>query len=118
MTATSALLNQFGLAGLNASLFRQLEPEVLALLESSGDLAGAIGDFTDKFNALVRRFGQTSALCQCAPIAPPVFEESSHPAGSLRADGDSVTTAGGYRIEMLSQHEWKITGPDGASTRI
>ena len=118
MSATSALLNQFGLAGLNASLFRQLEPELLALLESSSDLAGAMGDFTDKFDALVRRFGQTSALCQCAPVAPPTFEDSSHPAGSLRAGQDSVTTAGGYRIEMLGQHEWKITGPDGASTRI
>ncbi|HEV2801902.1 MAG TPA: DUF1521 domain-containing protein [Pyrinomonadaceae bacterium] len=92
--------------------------ELLALLEATNDLADAIGNFNDKFTALAEKFGTTSALCQCAPVAPPAVEDSCHPAGSLRAEGDTVTTPGGYKIEMLSQYEWKITGPDGKETRV
>ncbi|MBI5542648.1 MAG: DUF1521 domain-containing protein [Deltaproteobacteria bacterium] len=29
-----------------------------------------------------------------------------------------VITPGGFKIEQLGQYEWKITGPDGSSTRI
>ncbi|HEX8455950.1 MAG TPA: DUF1521 domain-containing protein [Pyrinomonadaceae bacterium] len=92
--------------------------ELLALLEATNDLADALGNFNDKFSALAEKFGTTSALCQCAPVAPPAVEDSCHPAGSLRAEGDTVTTPGGYKIEMLSQYEWKITGPDGKETRV
>jgi hypothetical protein len=92
--------------------------ELLALLEATNDLADALGNFNDKFAALAEKFGATSALCQCAPVAPPVLEDSCHPMGSLRAEGDVVTTPGGYKIEMLSQYEWKITGPDGKETRV
>ncbi len=54
----------------------------------------------------------------CGCTSPPVFEDSSHPSGSLQADSKKVTTPGGYEIEPLNQHEWKITGPDGKNTRI
>jgi hypothetical protein len=101
-----------GLTGLGAN------SELLALLEATGDLADALGNFNDKFAALAEKFGATSALCQCAPVAPPALEDSCHPAGSLRAEGDVVTTPGGYKIEMLSQYEWKVTGPDGKETRV
>ncbi|HEV7905883.1 MAG TPA: DUF1521 domain-containing protein [Pyrinomonadaceae bacterium] len=101
-----------GLAGLGAN------SELLALLEATNDLADALGNFNDKFAALAEKFGATSALCQCAPVAPPALEDSCHPAGSLRAEGDVITTPGGYKIEMLGQYEWKITGPDGKETRI
>lgn len=53
-----------------------------------------------------------------SPIEAPDYLESSQPSGSLTTDGNKITTAGGYTIEPLSQFEWKITGPDGKSTRV
>ena len=40
--------------------------------------------------------------------------------GGLKADAaaGAVTTSGGYKIEATGKFEWKITGPDGKSTRI
>lgn len=54
----------------------------------------------------------------CGCTSPPRFDDGSHPSGSLKADSNKVTTPGGYEIEPLGIHEWKITGPDGKSTRI
>ncbi|HEX8474466.1 MAG TPA: DUF1521 domain-containing protein [Pyrinomonadaceae bacterium] len=110
-------LNFFNL-GFNAFSLRGLNPELLQLLDSVTDAANALGTFTDKFAALVDKMGTTSALCQCAPVPPPTPADSAHPAGSLQVSGDVITTPGGYKIEMLGQYEWKITGPDGANTRI
>lgn len=53
-----------------------------------------------------------------APVETPILEDGVQPKGSLKADGNKVTTAGGYSIEVLGTSEWKITGPDGKSTRI
>lgn len=53
-----------------------------------------------------------------APSAPSQ-SDSSHPAGGLKVDENGVIhTAGGYKIEMLGQFDWKISGPDGKSTKI
>ena len=55
------------------------------------------------------------------PATPstPVPSDSSHPPGSLKTDSNGViTTPGGYKIEATSQFEWKVTGPDGKSTRV
>ncbi|HEX8823335.1 MAG TPA: DUF1521 domain-containing protein [Archangium sp.] len=55
------------------------------------------------------------------PATPPAPTptDSSHPSGSLKTDANGViTTPGGYKIEATSQFEWKVTGPDGKSTRV
>ncbi|MFY0574343.1 DUF1521 domain-containing protein [Cystobacter fuscus] len=66
----------------------------------------------DIFNAVVGTSGP------CTP-ARPSPTDSSHPSGSLKTSPDGViTTPGGYKIEATSKHEWKITGPDGKSTRV
>lgn len=54
----------------------------------------------------------------CGCTSPPVFDDGSHPSGSLQADSNKVTTPGGYTVEPMGKFEWKITGPDGKSTRI
>lgn len=112
--------HQFGLFGFDFSalFMRGMNPELIELLEATDDLAGAFGNFTDKFAALGDQFGPSSVLCQCAPVAPPSLEDSAHPTGSLKADGSVITTPGGYKIEMVGQYNWKITGPDGKTTRI
>lgn len=58
------------------------------------------------------------ALGQCAPVSAPDFADCCHPPGSLYTLGDTIYTPGGYRIEMLGQYEWKITGPDGKWIRV
>lgn len=55
------------------------------------------------------------------PTTPssPTPTDSSHPSGSLNTDANGViTTPGGYKIQATNQFEWKITGPDGKSTRV
>lgn len=121
MSNVPSFMSQFSFFSFsfNTLALNRMRPELAELLEASGDLADAMGNFADKFEAVIQRFGPTSALCQCAPVAPPEIEDCCHPAGSLRTEGDSVvTTPGGYRIEMIGQYEWKITGPDGKSTRV
>lgn len=57
-------------------------------------------------------------VCNGTPSAP-APTDSGHPSGSLKKDANGViTTPGGYKIEQLKQHDWKITGPDGKSTLI
>ena len=75
----------------------------------------ALGDVFKQFAGTGTETSQTSTP---APVELPMLEESSQPAGSLKADGNKVTTAGGYTVEVLGTSEWKITGPDGKSTRI
>lgn len=62
--------------------------------------------------------GNQSAANDPAPIESPSIGESYQPPGSLKTDGNKITTAGGYTIEATSQFEWKITGPDGKTTRV
>jgi Domain of Unknown Function (DUF1521) len=104
--------------GLDPSLLKGMAPEVAGLIESSVNLALAAGDFAAKFSSLMEKYGLASTLGLPAPVAEPAMADSCHPAGSLRTEGNDVLTAGGYRIEMLGQYEWKITGPDGRSTRV
>lgn len=101
--------------GLDAALLRELKPEIAAMFKAAGEFAQAQGDF---FRAAEQKTGQAPEHSRPAPVSPPVFRDSTHPAGSLRAQGDTIRTPGGYRIEMLGQFEWKITGPDGKSTRV
>ncbi|WNG21976.1 DUF1521 domain-containing protein [Cystobacter fuscus] len=66
----------------------------------------------DIFNAVVGTGGASTP-------SRPSPTDSSHPSGSLKTSSNGViTTPGGYKIEATSQHEWKITGPDGKSTRV
>lgn len=86
-----------------------------SLLQGAGQMFGGMGDLFSQFADLFDS-GQCGGCFP--PVSEPSIDDSSHPSGSLKADGDVVTTPGGYQIEMLGQHEWKITGPDGKSTRI
>ena len=78
------------------------------LLEGGGDQLWAGDNFQQKFKYPSYQ----------APIQPPAIDDCGHPAGSLHTKGDVITTPGGYKIEPMSQFEWKITGPDGKETRV
>ncbi|NNE65780.1 MAG: DUF1521 domain-containing protein [Pyrinomonadaceae bacterium] len=82
-------------------------------------LADLFGSMSYLFNSFA---GSSIAQGGCVPqggcTSPPVMEDCRHPSGSLKADGNKVTTPGGYTIEPMGKFEWKITGPDGKSTRV
>ncbi len=82
-------------------------------------LSDIFADFSKLFDALGS--GQTSRdpnIWQGGCCTPPIFEDSCHPANSLKSDASAVTTPGGYRIESTGQYDWKITGPDGKVTSV
>lgn len=80
------------------------------------DLFASLSKFFESFGGGNFNTGGSYDTCGCT--SPPIWDDGSHPSGSLTADGNKITTPGGYTIEPLSQFEWKITGPDGKSTRI
>lgn len=91
-----------------------------------GNLLRIVGNLSQNLNRLqsmFQGFGQGNG-CGCgnpaqpAPIQPPTIGDSAQPSGSLKVDGNKITTAGGYTIEPIGQFEWKVTGPDGKFTRV
>ncbi|WP_244237734.1 DUF1521 domain-containing protein [Corallococcus llansteffanensis] len=61
---------------------------------------------------------QTAAATSCFPTEKPDPLDGFSPARTLEVKDNKVTTPGGYTIETIGQFEWKVTGPDGKSTRI
>ena len=122
MTCIPGTFNQSDLFG---GIFGQfstgsLNAEAASLLEAASEFLEAADNFfgeVAQFNG-TQRGGANSPVCTCCPVSEPDPSDSTHPSGSLKAEGDVITTAGGYQIEMVGQYEWKITGPDGKSTRI
>ncbi|HEY8561465.1 MAG TPA: DUF1521 domain-containing protein [Pyrinomonadaceae bacterium] len=106
----------FNSPGIQADLFAGINPSQLSGVNDI--LADIFSDFAEAFDAVGNNFtgGQSIAAGGC--VVPPSPFESSHPQGSLKTDGSVITTPGGYKIEATGQFEWKITGPDGKTTRV
>lgn len=100
-----------------------VQPDFLAGINSNAlqgvndILSDIFSDFAQLFDSVGNNFSgnQSIAAGGCVPPSP---IDSSQPQGSLKSDGNVITTAGGYKIEATGQHEWKITGPDGKTTRV
>jgi len=114
----TSLANQFGFTP--ALIFNPLsagglDPSSMSLLQNVGDMLGAMGDFFNQFASQLQSGGGTGSF---TPLSAPSPEDGSQPSGSLKADGDTITTPGGYQIKMTGQYNWEITGPDGKKTAI
>lgn len=96
----------------------RVDLRLLDFIDAASELAQAFGNFAEKLAALVGTEIGTYALTQPAPVSAPMPSDAHHPAGSLKTEGNAILTPGGYKIEMIGQYEWKITGPDGKWTRI
>lgn len=96
----------------------RVDPRLLEFIDAASELAQAFGHFAEKLAALSGTEVGSYAFTQPAPVSAPTVSDSYHPAGSLKTEGNTVITPGGYKIEMIGQYEWKITGPDGKWTRI
>ena len=122
MTCIPGAFNQSDIFGDIFSQFSNasLNPEAASLLEAAGEFLEAAGNFLGeiaRFNGAQQSFSN-SPFGACCPVSEPDPEDSTHPSGSLTTEGDVITTPGGYKIEMVGQYEWKITGPDGKTTRV
>lgn len=82
-------------------------------------LSNIFKDFAQLFDQIGGNNFNNPSTPNCGCVAPPLPGDSTHPEGSLKTDSNGViTTPGGYKIEATAQHEWKITGPDGKTTRV
>jgi hypothetical protein len=81
-------------------------------------LSDIFSDFSPLFDSVANQFSGARSIAAGGCVVPPSPLERSQPAGSLKTDGSVITTAGGYRVEATGQFEWKITGPDGKTTRV
>jgi hypothetical protein len=79
------------------------------------DLFTNFNNLFQQINSGQNNFSNIAAGGCCQSPNP---ADSYQPSGGLKTDGGVITTPGGYKIEALSQHEWKITGPDGKETRV
>lgn len=86
--------------------------DLLSILKPADDSAN---NFFNNFQGI--RAGDGGCV-HPAPVESPTISEGDQPTGSLKTDGNKITTAGGYTIEPISQFEWKITGPDNKTTRV
>lgn len=116
---TFVVVNQFNVIDLGLDPAADGPFDVLTVLDEEG------GVYSTDYTVALARLDEASvtdltryALGQCAPVSAPVFADCCHPVGSLYTCGDTIYTPGGYRIEMLGQYEWKITGPDGKWIRV
>jgi hypothetical protein len=107
----------FNSNGIQPDFFEGINDAALAGVNDI--LSDIFSDFAEAFDSVGSQFSQNyQSIAAGGCVVPPSPFESSQPPGSLKTDGNAVTTAGGYKIEATGQFEWKITGPDGKSTRV
>lgn len=80
------------------------------------ELFGSMSKMFEMFGA--QQFGSGGCIPPGGCTSPPVIEDSCHPSGSLKTANGKIETPGGYTVEPLGRFEWKITGPDGKTTRV
>ncbi|MFY1831098.1 DUF1521 domain-containing protein [Myxococcus fulvus] len=104
----------------NLGLIEKTVDRALAEIESAVKQLNQLGE--NSFSSAAKP-GDTSASAGTSgtfPAEKPVLTENTfRPPDKLKVDDKgTITTPGGYKIEQLGQFEWKISGPDGKSTRI
>jgi Domain of Unknown Function (DUF1521) len=81
-------------------------------------LSDIFKDFSQLFNSVGNQFSGNQNIAQGGCCVPPSPFDGSQPQGSLKSDGNKITTPGGYTIESTGKFDWKITGPDGKVTDV
>ena len=116
MSVNVNIFNFNNSSGIQADIFAGLDG---AQLSGVNDILSDIfSDYAEAFDSVGTCFSSGQSIAAGGCVVPPSPFESSQPSGSLKTDGSAVTTAGGYKIEATGQFEWKITGPDGKTTRV
>src|SRR5688572_20456016 len=106
----------FNSNGIQPSFFEGINSSALSGVNDI--LSDIFSDFAQLFDSVGSQFSGGQSIAAGGCVVPPSPFESSQPQGSLKTDAGVITTPGGYKIEATSQFEWKITGPDGKTTRV
>ena len=111
------------LGGVSNSTIAQnakLIESTLNLVQKAVDLATKFVDQMSKAADTQKNPGIAAGPGGCFPSEKPDPFDAIRQQESLKVDSSSgkITTPGGYQIEQLGQFEWKVTGPDGKSTRV
>lgn len=106
----------FNSNGIQPSFFDSISSTALQGVNEM--LSDIMGDFAQLFGGGNQFCGGGQGITGGGCVVPPSPFDGCHPSGSLKTDGNVVTTPGGYKIEATGQHEWTITGPDGKTTRV
>ncbi len=106
----------FNSNGVQPSFFEGLNPSSLRGVNDV--LSDIFSNFAQLFDSVGSQFSGNQTVAPGGCVSSPLWGDCTHPEGSLKTDGGVVTTPGGYKIEPMGQFEWKITGPDGKSTRV
>jgi hypothetical protein len=103
----------------NLGLIQSTVTRALGQIESAFNKATkAVNNFADALERL-NQHSKPTHTGGCFPCEPPKPQDGCRPQGGLKVDDKGViTTPGGYKIEQLGQFEWKVSGPDGKSTRV
>ncbi|MCP3097633.1 DUF1521 domain-containing protein [Myxococcus sp. K15C18031901] len=106
----------------NLGLIEKTVDRALADIESAVKSLKQLGEnsFTSESRAGETGFAAGSGGCFPTEKPEPVIAgDPLRTADKLKVDSNgTITTPGGYKIEQLGQFEWKISGPDGKSTRV
>lgn len=104
--------------GIQQDYFADFNPT--AMSDVNDILSDIFADFSRLFDSLGggNQLQNQQGILPGGCCTPPLPADGTHPSGSLTTGSGVITTPGGYKIEPLSQFEWKITGPDGKETRV
>lgn len=117
MSGNLTLNSFFNTQSVQTDFFERLSP--LNSQNVNNILSDIFSDFAQLFDMLgSNQFGGNQDIAPGGCVCPPVWDDCTHPQGSLKTDGNVITTPGGYKIEATGQFEWKITGPDGKESII
>ncbi len=108
----------FNSNGVNPSLFDGLNKTAFQGVDDI--LSNIFKDFSQLFDTVGNQVNgnQNFRSGDGGCVHPPMIEDGSQPQGSMKSDGNAITTAGGYKIEATDKFNWKITGPDGKVTEV
>ncbi len=114
---TSVVFN-FNSNGVNSNVLDSLDKAAFQGVDDI--LSNIFKDFSQLFDKVGNQFNgnQNFRSGDGGCVHPPQIEDGSQPQGSLKSDGNAITTAGGYKIESTDKFNWKITGPDGKVTDV
>lgn len=115
---TSVNIFNFNSNGVNPNVLDNLDKTAFQGVDDI--LSNIFKDFSQLFDKVGSQFNgnQNIRAGDGGCVRPPQIEDGSQPQGSLKSDGNAITTAGGYKIESTGKFDWKITGPDGKVTVV
>jgi hypothetical protein len=119
---TNILINQVNVTNIEynnfISPFAGFFPQIGAQVGQDASLLATLNGAVDSLENLLSQSGANPYANCLSPVSEPACCDCCHPSGSLKTDGNEITTPGGYKIKVEGNTNWSITTPDGKVTEI